>query len=145
MARQLREIVERSQYWDVGDMMRNFDRELAQLEHGLGHMVWDMEEHYITSHLRPLPITPSFQISEDGKEFKLIVKLPGVSGHDIRLNVDKSSVEIFACSGDVVCRPYYMSVDVVGELDPESADARLSRDVFEVSVKKTVKRRLEIR
>jgi HSP20 family molecular chaperone IbpA len=141
----LRDIVEKSQFWDVEDMMRNFDREMAQLERGLGHMVWDMEERRVTTHLRPLPIAPSFQVSEDDKEFKLVVKLPRVSKEDIRLNVDKNSVEIFACTEEAVCRPYYMSVDASSELVPESVEARLSEEVFEVKVAKAKKKRLKIK
>ena len=141
----LRDIAERSQFWDADDLMRNFDRELAQLEHGLGHMVWDIEEHYVTIHLRPLPITPSFRVSDDGKEFRLIVRLPGVSKDDIRLSIDKARVELFACSGDAVCRPFVISVDAEGELAPESADAKMSGDVLEISVKRALKRRLEIK
>ncbi|HJX04870.1 MAG TPA: Hsp20/alpha crystallin family protein [Thermoplasmata archaeon] len=140
----LKDIVEKSQFWDVEDMMRNFDREMAQFEHGLGHMVWDMEEHRVTTRLRPLPITPSFQISEDDKEFKLVVRLPTVSKEDIRLNVDRNSVELFACTDEAVCRPYYISVDASGELVPESAEASLSKEVFEVKVAKAKKKRLKI-
>jgi len=141
----LKDIVEKSRFWDVEDFIRNFDREMAQLEQGFGHMVWDMEEHCVTTHLRPLPMTPSFQISENNDEFRLVVKLPGVSKEDIRLNVDKNSVELLACARDAVCRSYYISVDAGGELVPESADAKLSGDVFEVSVGKTKKKRLKIK
>jgi HSP20 family molecular chaperone IbpA len=141
----LREIVEKSQYWDVEDLMRNFDRELDQLEHGLGHMIWDMKERNVTTRLLPLPVTPNFHVSEDSKEFKLVVRLPGVSKENIELNVDAWSVELLACSGDIVCKPYYISVDAMGELIPDSAEAELSGEVFEVRVKKTVKRRLAIK
>jgi len=143
--KQLKDIVEKSQFWEVEDLMRNFDREMAQLERGLGHMVWDMDEHRVTTCLRPLPMTPSFQVSEDDKELKLKVRLPGVSKEDIRLNVDRNSVELFACVGELVCRPYYMSVDARGELVPGSAQAKLSGGVFEVCVAKEQKKRLKIK
>ena len=141
----LKDIVEKSQFWDVEDLIRNFDREMAQLEQGLGHMVWDTEEHRVTTCLRPLPMTPSFQVSEDDKEFKLKVRLPGVPKEEIRLNIDSRSVELFACAGEAMCRPYYMSVDAGSELVPGSAEAKLSGEVFEVKVAKAKKKRLRIK
>jgi len=143
--KRLKEIADKSRFWDVDDLMRNFDREMAQLEQGLGHMVWDTQEHRVTTFLRPLPITPRFQVFEDDKKFGLKVTLPRVSKEDIRLNVDKSSAELFACSGDSVCRPYYVSVVANGELDPETAEAKLTGDVFEVSISKGKKKRLKIK
>lgn len=141
----MKEIVDKSRSWDVDDLIRNFDREMAQLERGLGHMVWDVKEHRVTTFLRPLPMTPIFQVFEDEKEFRLKVTLPNVSKEDIRLNVDKSSTELFACSEDAVCRPYYVSVVANGELDPESADAKLVGDEFEVRVTKAKKKRLKVK
>jgi len=143
--KRLKDIVEKSQFWDVEDLMENFDMEMAQLERGLGHMVWDTDEHRVTTCLRPLPMTPSFQISEDNKELKLKVKLPGVLKEDIRLNVDRNSVELFACTGELVCRPYYVSVDARGALVPESVEAKLSGEVLEVCVAKAEKKHLKIR
>jgi len=143
--RQLRDIADKSQFWDVEDLMSNFDREMALLEQGLGHMIWDRDEHRVTTFIRPLPVTPSFRISEDDKEFTLSVKLPNVSKDDIRLKVDKNSVDILACSGDLVCRPYYVSVVTKGELAPETAKARLEDEEFEIKVSKTRKKRLEVK
>ena len=143
--RHLKEIVEKSQFWDVGDLVRNFDREMAQLEQGLGHMIWDAEEHRVTTHLSPLPMTPRFQVSEDDKGFRLVVKLPGVSKEDIRLKVDRNTIELFACTGETVCRPYYVSVDAAGELVPKSAESMLTGDVFEVKIAKAKKRHVKIK
>ncbi len=143
--KRIREIVDKSQYWDVDDLIRNFDREMSQLEQGLGHMIWDLDQHRVTTCLLPLPVAPSFDVNEDEKEFKLKVKLPGVSRDELRLRVEKDSVEVFACVGDTSCKPYYLSVVAKGELDPESADAKLSGSTFEVRVQKAKKKRLKIR
>jgi len=141
----LKDIVEKSQYWDVEDMMRNLDREMAQLERGLGHMIWDMDEHRVTACLRPLPITPTFEVSENDKEFKLKLRLPGVSRDDIGLTINKDSVELFACAREAVCRPYYISVDARGTLLPESAHAKFSGNDFELRVAKAKTKRLKIK
>lgn len=143
--RHLKEMVDRSRFWDAEDLMRNFDREMARLEQGLEHMVWDAGEHRVTTYLRPLPMTPSFKISEGENEFKLTTRLPNISKEDLRLSVDRDNVEIFACSRDLVCRPYYIGVLAKGELVPESADAVLSGEVLEVRVKKVKKKRLTIK
>jgi len=143
--RHLKELVEESQFWDVEDLMRNFDREMAQLEQGLGHMIWDVESRCVTAPLSPLPMTPKFKVTEDESELKLEVRLPGISRENLRLNVDSKSIVILACSGDVVCRPYYLRVDASGEIVPDSAEAALSGETLDVRVAKAKKKRLKVK
>jgi HSP20 family molecular chaperone IbpA len=143
--KRLREIVEKSQYWDVEDLIRNFDKEMARLEQGLAHMVWDHESRCVTTPLRPLPVTPTFKVDETENEFKIKARLPNVSKEDLRLSVDGKSVSVFACSGDAVCRPYFLRVDADGELVPDSADATMSGESLEVRVAKAKKKRVKIK
>lgn len=141
--RKIREITEMSRYWDAEDMMRNFDEEMVKLERGLGHMIWDLEENMVTSWIGPLPLAPKFEVSENEKEFKLRAVLPNVAKEKIRLNVGRNSVELSACSDDAICRPHYLAVDSSDVLDPDSARAKLTGDVFEVKISKAKKTRLK--
>jgi len=141
----VKEIADKSQFWDVDDLIRNFEEEMARLEHGLDHMIWDIQDNRVTPLLRPLPLTPAFDISENEKEIELRVRLPGVSKDSIRLNVAKNSIELFACAGDLVCRPYYMSLDVKDALDADSATAELEDWILVVKVLKAKKKRLQIK
>jgi len=143
--RKIRDIADMSQFWDVDDLMRNFDEELERVEQGLGHMIWDMDDRMVTMSVRPLPITPRFEIIESEKEYGLKVRLPDVPKENVRLNVDSHSLDLFACSGDAVCRPYYLGLEVRDALDPESADASLSDGVFEVRVSKAKKKQLKVK
>ncbi len=143
--RRLSDIVAESQYWDAEDLLRNLDEELDRLEHGIGHMIWGIDEKPVTMCLRPLPITPRFKIDETSGEFKLVVQLPQVPEENVRLSVDKRSVEVFACSDHALCRPYYVSVDSRSPLDPNSANAEFRDHTYIVSVKKAQKRRVPVK
>ena len=143
--RRLRDIREMSRFWDAEDLIRNFEQEMERLERGLGHMVWDTHEHRVTTWLSPLPITPRFHADESDKEIVLRVQLPDVDRDSLRVGVDEKSIELFACSRDPVCRPYHLSLNVQGVLKPDSAEAKMTGDVFEIKVSKIRKRKVEIK
>jgi len=44
-----------------------------------------------------------------------------------------------------VCRPYHLSLNVQGVLKPDSAEAKMTGDVFEIKVSKIRKRKVEIK
>lgn len=143
--KKVKDIEEMSRLWDAEDLLQNLDEEMTRLEHGLGHMIYDIEEHRVTRWLKPLPVTPKFDVDESADEIRLTVTLPDVPKDNVVVNVDRNSIEVFACSDDAVCRPHYLAVDVSGTLDPDSAEATMTGDVFEIKVSKVRKRRLEIK
>jgi HSP20 family molecular chaperone IbpA len=143
--RKVKDLAEIASHLEAEDLIRNFDEEMSRLEHGLGHMVYDLQENRVTTWLRPLPVTPRFDVDESESEFKLKVTLPNISKENVRLNVDKKSVELFACSDDAICRPRYIAIDVAGTLDPDSAKAKMTGDTFELKVSKVRKKRLKIK
>ena len=143
-ARKVKDIVEMSMYWSPEDLIRNLDEEMSRLEQGLCHMIYDHDDHRVSAWLRPLPVTPSFNLEETEDEVRLSVTLPDVSKENIRLNVDKNSIELFACSDDLVCRPHYLSVDSASLLDPDSTTATMVGDRVEVRVLKARKKRLKV-
>lgn len=141
----LRELVEESRFWDAADLLRNFDEEMERIEHGLGHSAWDATSRPVSICMRPLPTVPRFEAFETKDDFSLRVFLPGVPTENVRIDVDSRSVEILACSDDSICKPYYVSVESQGYLDPGSAEARRDGQWLEVRVRKPKKRRLEVR
>lgn len=143
--RHLRDIVEESQYWDAEDLLRNLDEEMQRLEQGMGHMIWDTDERLVTRCLRPLPMTPKFSIKESADDFTLEVDLPNVPEEHMHVNLDRDAVEVFACTDDTVCRPYYVSVESKGPLDPDSASLKLTGSTLHVKVRKAKKRRLTVK
>jgi HSP20 family molecular chaperone IbpA len=143
--RGLKEIVEESRFWDAEDLLRNLDAELARLERGMGHMVWGSDDKPVTRFLRPLPITPEFSVSDTGDELTLKIVLPNVPEEHMRVNVDKDSVEVFACSDDPICKPYYVRANSKASLDPESVRLRLSDSTLHIKVAKAKKKRLEVK
>ena len=143
--RKVKELAEMSRLWDAEDLIRNFDEEMSRLEDGLGHMICDTEDKLITTWLRPLPVTPRFDVTEDDKELKLTVRLPNIPKDKVRMKVHKDRVELFACSDDEVCRPHYIAIDAQGVLNPESAKAKMNRGVFEVKISKARKKKLDVK
>lgn len=143
--RRLSDLVEESRFWDAWDLMRNLDEELDRLEQGLGHMIFGLDDRPVSVCLRPLPITPKFQVDETPVEFKLKVTLPGVPRENIQLRVDKRDVEVYACPDDPFCRPYHLDVESSGDLNPEDVEATYSGSEFSVRVGKVRKRRVPIR
>lgn len=143
--RRLKDIVEESQHWKAEDLLRNMDEEMHRLELGFGHIVLDSNDHIVSKCLRQLPAVPRFQTSEDADEFSLRVFLPNVPTDNVHVDIDKRSVEIFACSDDVICKPYYVDVEARGTLDPDAVDAKRDGNWVEIKVKKAKKRKVEIR
>ena len=141
----VKEIVEMSRLWNAEDLLRNFDEEMSEFEQGLGHMIFDVDENRVTTWLRPLPVTPRFELKETDKELELVVSLPQISRDKVRVNIDKNRVELFACSNDAVCRPHYLAIDARGILDPDSAKAKMEGEVFEVKIAKVKKKRLDVK
>ena len=142
--RKVKDIEEMSRYWSPEDLIRNLDEEMSRQEDGLGHMIYDLEETRISAWLRPLPVTPDFEMEETEDEFRLSVTLPNISKDNVRLKVEKNSIELYACSDDMVCRPHHLAVESVSTLDPDSAKAKMVGDVLKVTVLKVRKKRLKI-
>lgn len=138
-------MVEESRSWDAEDLLRNLDAELDRIERGIGHMVWGSDDKPVTMFLPPLPITPDFNISDTGDQLTLNVVLPNVPEEHMRVNVDKDSVEVFACTDDPICKPYYVKVNSKTSLDPESVSLKLSGSTLHVKVVKAKKKRLEVK
>lgn len=138
--RRLRDLVDESRLWDAELMMRNAEEELARLERGLAHMVLGSDEKFVTKLVRPMPLTPSFDVDEDDMEYRLSVRLPGISSESISVDVDQDEVEVFACASGAECRPYYLSVIAGSPLDVQTAEAHLRGDILEVRVRKVRKR-----
>jgi HSP20 family molecular chaperone IbpA len=143
--RGLKEMVEESRSWDAEDLLRNLDAELDRIERGIGHMVWGSDDKPVTRFLPPLPITPDFSVSDTGDELTLKVVLPNVPEEHMRVNVDKDSIEVFACSDDPICKPYYVRANSKASLDPESVSLRLSASTLHIKVAKAKKKRLEVK
>ncbi len=141
----LRELVDESRFWDASDLLRNFDEEMDRIEHGLGHAAWDSTYRPVSMCMRPLPTVPRFEMSETREKLTLRVYLPGVPPENLHVDVDKRDVEVFACSDDPICKPYYLSVESQGSLDPDSAEVVRDGPWVEVKVPIAKKRRLEIR
>jgi len=143
--KRIKEMSERSKNWDAEYFLKNFQEEMDRLERGMSHMVWDADDRRITACVRPLPITPKFEISETDEAFNVKVTLPGISKEDIKLNVDRDKIEIFACPDETTCKPFYVSFDPHAPLDPDSVEAKLEGGVLEVNAAKKKKTRLRVR
>ncbi len=141
----LRELVEESRFWDASDLMRNFDEEFHRIELGLGHTAWDSMYRPVSMCMRPLPTVPRFETSETKDELSLRVVLPGVPPENVYVDVDKRSVEVFACSDDLICKPYYVSVESHSTLDPDSVEAKRDGQWLVINVRKAKRHRVEIR
>lgn len=141
----LKDIVSESRYWDAEDLLRNLDEEMARLEQGMAHMVWDVRYKAVTRFAKPLPMTPKFQVKDGEKEFVLSVGLPDVPQEHMRVNVLKDRVEVFACTDEAVCRPYFVSVESREPLDPDSVSLKLSGATLHIKVKKAKKKRLNVK
>lgn len=143
--RRLREIVEQSRFWDVEFLLRNMDKEMERLEHGLDHVIWDMDGRAVTAWPRPLPLAPKFKVDSDEQDFRVRISLPGIPKENVTINVDADSVEVLACSDDNVCRPYYLEISSDAPLRPDTARAEFSEGVLEISVSKVRRVRIPVR
>jgi len=143
--RSIKDIVEESKHWDAEELMQNLDEELERMEHGLSHVVFDMDDRLVTKFLRPMPVAPTFEEESDEANMKVRVSLPGMHKDHVRVNVDKDSIEVIACADDQICRPYYLSIEADGILEPGTANAEFNKGLLEVSVAKVKKRRLKVK
>jgi len=140
----LKEIVDKSRYWDVEDLLRNIDHEMQRMEQGLSHTIWDMNNRPVTQCPFPLPATPRFETSETDTEFKLKVRLPDVPKDKIELRIDSRSIEVYGGPPEKTSRPFYISVDSSSELDPQNVKTKHEEDALEVTVKKIKKTRVRV-
>lgn len=141
----LKELAERSRFWDVEDLLRNLDLEMERLERGLDHLAWGTDERLLTAPLRPMPVTPRFVDESTSELAYLKVMLPDMPKENVSVSVEKNWIEVFACKDDVICRPYYLSLEMKENLDPSRADAVLSDGVLVIRVPKMKKRRVEVK
>jgi HSP20 family molecular chaperone IbpA len=143
--RHIKEISEESKFWDVDYLIRNLEEEMDRVEHGMSHLVWGPEDRLVTHRMRPMPIIPEHETFTSENEFRVKVNLPNVPRGNIKVNIDRDSVEVLACSDDMVCKPYHIHIGADGVLDPDSAQAHMSETVLEITVRKIKKRRVEVR
>ncbi len=140
----MKDLVEDSKYWAASDLIRNLDEEMERAEQGFIHMIWGIDDKPVTRMLRPLPIAPKFRTSETERELSLEVELPNVPEDNMRVNVDKNKVEVFGCSDEAQCRPYYLGVESREVLDTESVKVRLRGYSLEIRVRKSQKKRVTV-
>ena len=143
-SRKLSDLVEDSRYWDASDLIRNLDEEMERAEEGFIHMIWGIDDKPVTRMLRPLPIAPKFRTSESDKEISLKVELPNVPEENMRVNVDRNKIEVFGCTDEVQCRPYYLGVESREVLDPDSLKMKLEGCSLEIKVLKSPKKRIMV-
>lgn len=143
--RRVQDLVEDSRHWDARDMIRNLEEEMARLEQGLGHMIFDSEGRAITLCPSPLPMTPKFETKEEGDEFGLKVSLPSVEKEDVRLYVTRDTIEVRAVSEGRACRPYYLSVDTPWSVDSEDAKVTFEGGMLTVRTRKLRKIRVPVK
>ena len=141
-SRRLKELVEDSRYWAASDLIRNLDEEMERAEQGFIHMIWGIDDKPVTRMLRPLPIVPKFRTSESEKEISLEVELPNVPEENMRVNVDRNKVEVFGCTDEAQCRPYYLGVESREILDTDSLKMRLIGYSLDIKVQKLKKKRV---
>ncbi len=142
--RRVHAIVEESRHWDAQDLLRNLEDEMRRMEKGLGHVMFDSEGRPATVCVSPLPARPKFETNHEGDEFSVKIRLPSVEKDDVRVFVNRDSVEVRAVSGKRICRPYYLNVDTPWNVDPDSAEVRFDQGVLVVKAKKLRKKRVPI-
>lgn len=142
--RKIQDLVELSRYWHAEDMLRNLQEEMRRMEQGLSHMVWDAQMRRVTQCPNPLPVTPRFETHETDDELMVEVQLGKMPEDNISLRVTPDRVDVYARLDERVCRPYFLSVEVIGPLDPDSAGSKLRDGVLEVTVKKVKKVRVKV-
>ncbi len=141
----MKDLVEDSRNWDAADLIRNLDEEMERAERGFVHLIWGIDDKPVTRLLRPLPIAPKFKTSESEKEISLEVELPNVPEENMRVNVDRDKVEVFGCTDESQCRPYYLGVESREVLDPDSVKVRLVGYSLEIKVQKSPKKRVTVK
>ena len=143
--RRVQDIVEESRFWAAEDLMKNLEEEMARLEQGLGHVIFDSEGKPITMCVSPLPVTPKFEAEKDEDEFSLKVHLPSVEKKDIRLYVNRDNIEVRAVSGKRICRPYFLNVDTPWSVSSEDAQVKFEEGILIVKAKRLKKIRVPVK
>ncbi len=143
--RRVHDIVEQSKYWDAHDLIRNLEEEMKRLEQGLGHAIFDSEGRPVTMCVSPLPMTPKFESREEGDSFVVKVRLPMVGKEDVRLFVNRESIEVQAVSGQKICRPYYLSLDTPWSADANRTQVKFEDGLLTINVKKLKKTRIKVK
>lgn len=132
------------------DLLRNLERELENLNSGLGNYIWGGRE--CTLKLSKKFSYPNVDIFDKGHEFLVTVELPGCDKEDIELNISETQIEIKAES-DVerrVVNRYWVKEEVKksrisktillpDKVIPEKAKATFECNVLEVRVPKKSK------
>jgi HSP20 family molecular chaperone IbpA len=143
--RRIQDLVEDSRYWNTEDLMKNLEDEMHRLEQGLGQVMFDSEGRSITMCVSPLPLTPKFETEEEADTLVVKIHLPSIEKEDIRLYVNRGSVEVRAVSGKKMCRPYYLSVDTPWDVDEEGAEVKFENGLLTVKAKRLKKVRVPVK
>jgi len=141
----LKELVEESPFWEAEELMHNLDVEIDRMERGFGHMVWVDSSRPVSICLPLLPITPRFKIKESEGKFGVAVELPNVPEDLMRVNVDRTGIEISACTSDPVCRPYYVKIESNVPLNPDTVQLKHTGTTLEVNAEKIKRKRVNVR
>ena len=76
---------------------------------------------------------PIVDLNEDNSKVYITYELPGISKDDIELNVSERNVTIEVKNGP---RKYYKSIDLDSEIKPESAKARFTNGILDLTLEK---------
>lgn len=92
---------------------------------------------------------PAIDLEEESDAYRLTVELPGVDKKDIKLDVDRDAVHVFAgkeretetrkkgyLRHERTSAAFERYLSLPGEVDPERAKARFSNGVLEVTMPK---------
>jgi len=143
--RRVQDLVEESKHWEADDLIRNFEVEMQRLEKGLGHMIFNSEDKPISMCVSPLPLTPKFETKKEMDEFDIKVHLPNVEKEDIRLYVNRDSVEVRAVSGKKISRPFHLSVETPWSVDSDDAQVEFKNGILTVKARRLKKIRVPVK
>ena len=80
---------------------------------------------------------PMADVTEDDKEIKVTVEMPGITKQDIKVKVQDGSVEIWTAEN--AKRKYYRAIEIPSEADFENAKSTYSNGILEITFKKRSK------
>lgn len=143
--RKVDELVELSQHWHPEDLLANLQEELRRMEEGMSHLVWDAEMRRVTRCPNPLPVTPKSEVEVMDDHVKVRIRLPRVREGNISLRVGSNRIEVLATTDEMACKPYFLSIDAPGPLDPATAESRLSGGILEITVRKVRRVKVKVR
>ncbi|MEM2899703.1 MAG: Hsp20/alpha crystallin family protein [Thermoplasmata archaeon] len=148
-------------YLSPYEMMRDFDRLFDDFRRELDEMFWNpwkfpsklSRMHDLMPELR----TPSVDIVDTGKEYKISAELPGVSKDEIEVNLTENGIEISSetkkeseekkdekdnkyLRRERTYSKFYRAFNFPEEVLPDKAEAKLENGILEIMVpKKEVK------